>query len=137
MNSKGIFNIELYVSLMMLLIIITMILSIGMQEFSSLEETQTRKEARTVTTDITRIINTVYLNGDNCSYTYRLPEKINNETYILQINATGVYLNSHYQMTYSKPIYNIEYQREKIILKGGDVYEFINNNNTIEINSLS
>ena len=137
MDSKGIFNIELYISLMILLIIITMVLSIGIQEFSSIEETQNRKEARIITTDITRIINNVYIKGDNYSYKYKLPEKINNETYILQINDTGVYINSHYQMTYSKPIHNIIFRPEKMTLKGGDVYEFVNNNNTIEIKSLS
>lgn len=133
MNSKGIFNIEMLISLMLLLIIMAMLISIAVEEFSSIEETQNRKEARIITMDIVKIINKVYINGENYSEKYKLPEKINNETYIIQINKSGVYLNSHYQMTHGRPVHNVMYNPEKITLERGNVYEFINNNNSITI----
>lgn len=133
MNSKGIFNIELLISLIIMLIIFLMLINITTQEYSSIEETQNRKEARIITSDISEIINDVYIKGDNYSRKYKLPEKINHETYILQINNSGVYLNSHYQITYSKFYPKITLRPEKIILQAGNIYEFNNNNDTIEI----
>lgn len=133
MDSKGIFNIELLISLIIMLIIFLMLINITTQEYSSIEETQNRKEARIITSDISEIINDVYIKGDNYSRKYKLPEKINQETYILQINNSGVYLNSHYQITFSKFYPKIKLRPEKIVLQAGNVYGFNNNNNTIEI----
>jgi len=95
MDSKGIFNIELFISLMILLIIFAMIISFSIEEFSSFEETQNRKESRVLVSDITEIIMDVYIKGDGFSRRYELPSKINEETYILQINESGVYINSN------------------------------------------
>lgn len=133
MDSKGIFNIELLISLMLFLIISLMLINITTQEYSSIEETQNRKEARIITSDISEIINDVYIKGDNYSRQYKLPEKINQETYVLQINSSGVYINSHYQISYSNFFPKITLRPEKVFLQAGNVYEFTNNNSTIEI----
>ncbi|MBE6485601.1 MAG: hypothetical protein E7Z85_02010 [Methanosphaera stadtmanae] len=133
MDSKGIFNIELFISLMILLIIFAMIISFSIEEFSSFEETQNRKESRVLVSDITEIIMDVYIKGDGFSRRYELPSKINEETYILQINESGVYINSHYQITYSQTFSKNILKSKKYILKPGYVYEFRNINNSIEI----
>lgn len=132
MNSKGIFNIEMLISLMILLIVFTFILSANIVEFTSIDETQNRKESRIITTDISDIIIKVYQNGNGYSMKYMLPSKINKETYILKINNTGVYVNSHYQITYSEIFPNLLRQKQ-YYLEPGNVYEFININDTVEI----
>lgn len=136
MDSKGFFNIELLISLLLFLIISSMLIALTTQEYKSIEETQNRKEARLITSDISEIINDVYIKGDSYSRRYILPEKINQETYILQINNSGVYLNSHYQISYSKFFSKIKIKPEKVFLQPGNIYEFKNNNNTIEIYQL-
>lgn len=132
MDSKGIFNIEVMVSLMILLIIFAIILSVAMEEFTSIDETQNRKESRIITEDISAIITEVYTRGDGYSKSYKLPSKINKETYVLKINDSGVYVNSHYQLTYSKIMPNA-LQQKQYYLESGNVYEFINNNNSVII----
>ena len=133
MNSKGILNIEMFISLMILITIFTMMISISTQEFTSIEETQNRKEARIITKDISRIISDVYTGQDGFSRKYKLPETINQEGYIVQINKTGVYISSHYQITHTNLNTQIKHNPEKINLQPGNVYEFTNNNQTIEI----
>lgn len=132
MDSKGIFNIEVMVSLMILLIIFAIILSVAMEEFTSIDETQNRKESRIITEDISAIITEVYTRGEGYSKSYKLPSKINKETYVLKINDSGVYVNSHYQLTYSKIMPNA-LQQKQYYLESGNVYEFINNNNSVII----
>ncbi len=132
MDSKGIFNIEMIISLIILLIIFTYISSITMTEFSSIDETENRKESRIITNDIKEIIIQVHQAGNGYSIKYHLPPKINKETYILIINDTGVFVNSHYQLTYSKILPNIIKQKQ-YYLEPGNIYEFTNNNDTVEI----
>lgn len=133
MDSKGIFNIEMFISLMILLIIFTMIMSFSIEEFSSIDETQNRKESRIIVSDISEIMMDVYIKGEGFSRGYELPSKINKETYVLIINDSGVYVNSHYQMTYSQTFSKNLLKSKKYVLKPGYVYEFININNSIEI----
>lgn len=133
MDSKGIFSIELFISLAVLLIIFSAIISISTEGFLSIEETQNRKEARIIVSDVSEIIMDVYVKGNGFSRKYELPDKINNETYILQINGSGVYVNSHYQITYSRILPHTIPKSKKYTLKPGYVYEFLNNNNSIEV----
>ena len=60
MDSKGIFNIELFISLMVLIIIFSMIISYSIQEYTSMEETQNRRQARITVMDIYEVIMDVY-----------------------------------------------------------------------------
>ncbi|RAP52586.1 MAG: hypothetical protein BZ138_02805 [Methanosphaera sp. rholeuAM270] len=133
MNSKGIINIEILISLMLFIMICLLLSSLAMQEYTSIDETQNRKESRIIVSDISDIINRVYQNGDGYSITYKLPPKINKETYVLKINDTGVYINSHYQLSYSKIFVSNILKQKQYYLAPGNVYEFINNNNSIEI----
>ena len=64
MDSKGVFNIELFISLILLLIIFSMIMSFSIEEFSSIEETQNRKESRIIVTELTDLMMDVYIKGD-------------------------------------------------------------------------
>ena len=136
MNSKGIFNLEYLIFFMILLSLFSIIMSISIQEFSSIEETQNRETSRIITSDISKIINEVYYSGEGYSKRYTLPSMINKQTYVLNINDTGVYINSHYQMTYSKiiPISNLS--QKNIYLEPGNTYEFTNNNNSLEVNKV-
>lgn len=133
MNSKGTFNIEMFISLMVLIMIFSTIVSFSVEEFSSVEETQNRRMARTIVSDISRIIVDVYVKGDGFSRRYDMPPKINNETYVLQINSSGVYINSHYQIASSKIPSGVLPKSKRYTLKAGHVYEFLNKNNTIEV----
>lgn len=133
MDSKGVFNIELFISLILLLIIFSMIMSFSIEEFSSIEETQNRKESRIIVTELTDLMMDVYIKGDGFSRKYELPSKINKETYVLQINDSGVFINSHYQITYSQLFSKNILKSKKYVLKPGYVYEFVNINNSIEI----
>ena len=133
MDSKGIFNVDLFISLTALLIIFSMILSVSTVEYSSIEETQNRRQARILVMDISDIMDEVYINGNGFSKKIELPEKINNETYILQINETGIYLNSHNQITHATTLNNIFPHAKNQFLKPGHVYEFSNINNTLII----
>lgn len=133
MDSKGIFNIELFISLMVLIIIFSMIISFSIQEYTSMEETQNRRQARITVMDIYEVIMDVYTKGNGFSRKYKLPTKINSQTYILQINGSGVYLNSHNQVIYSEIPPQIINESKKYNLKPGYVYEFFNNNDTIII----
>ena len=133
MDSKGVFNIELFISLILLLIIFSMIMSFSIEEFSSIEETQNRKESRIIVTELTDLMMDVYIKGDGFSRKYELPSKINKETYVPQINDSGVFINSHYQITYSQLFSKHILKSKKYVLKPGYVYEFVNINDSIEI----
>ena len=133
MDSKGIFNIEILISLMFLIIIFSLLLSLSITEFTAIDETQNRKESRIITNDISEIINKVYQNENGYSIQYKLPSKINKETYILKINNTGVYINSHYQLTYSNLLPNHILKQNNYQLDAGNVYTFTKNNNTVDI----
>ena len=119
--------------MIILLILFSMLLSFSIEEFSALDETQNRKESRIIVSDISEIINDVYMKGDSFSRKYYLPEKINTQTYVIQINDTGVFVNSHYQITYSQILPKNILKSKKYVLIPGYVYEFKNNNNSIEI----
>lgn len=133
MDSKAIFNVDLFISLTALMIVFSMILSFSTVEYSSIEETQNRKQGRILVMDVSEMMNDVYINGNGFSKKIELPEKINNETYLLEINATGVYLNSHNQITYSTTLPGMFPHSKRYTLKPGHVYEFSNINNTIII----
>jgi hypothetical protein len=110
-----------------------MIISLSIEEFSSLEETQNRKESRIITSDIAKIVNEVYVGDEGYYRNYYLPSKINRESYVLQINGSGVFVNSHMQLTFSKINLKSVLRYEKYNLEPGYVYQFINNNKTIDI----
>lgn len=116
----------------MLLGIFLTVLSITNEELDSINQTQKRKQARMVSDDIASVINQVYIQGSGYSKTYTLPSKINQETYIVQIK-TGVYINSHYQMTKSHYIPKKNIIQKNYILLPNNTYVFKNNNNIIEV----
>lgn len=133
MESKGTLTLEFLITIFVCIIICSMIVSVTIEEFKSIEETQNRKEARLVSDDISQTINKVNINGDGYSVKYRLPSKINNETYIVKINESGVYINSHYQLTYTNIIPGNNLRSKTFILLPDNTYEFKNNNKTIDI----
>lgn len=133
MDSRGIFDIDLFISLMLLIMIFSAMLSFSTQEHSAMEENQNRRIARVVVMDVSTIIMDVYAGGDGFSRKYELPNKINKQTYVLWINSSGVYLNSHNQVTYAQLPSGIISQSKKYTLKPGHVYEFSNINESIYI----
>ena len=137
MDIKGTINLEFLIMIMFLLIIFSMVISISENEFNAIQETQNRKEAKMITMDISHIINEINTNSKGYSRNYLLPETINKETYIVQINSTGVYVNSHYQLTYikfmCKNVYYGNTNQKNIFLEPGNAYQFINKGNRIEI----
>ncbi|MBO7719653.1 MAG: hypothetical protein J6S29_05850 [Methanosphaera sp.] len=120
---------------MIFIIIISSVISNVGTEFDSIGQTHTRREAKEVTMQVSHIINEVYFMQNSYTQNYRLPEYINNESYILQINSSGVYVNSHYQITKDEYIpKNITFNGKKsknIFLTPGDTYAFTNNNGVI------
>lgn len=113
-----------------------MIFSISLQEFSTINQTQNKKEARMVSNDISQIINQVYIHEDGYITEYTLPSKINQESYIVQINKTGVYVNSHYQLTHNDFIPKNNIKSKNYVLLPGNTYVFKNNNKEILIYQL-
>lgn len=135
MNNKGTISLELIITFMAFIIITSMIITYTYDEFELIDQTQNRKEARLITVHISQLIDNVYINGDGYSQVYKLPEKINDESYILFINESGVYLNSHYQITmdtYTNHAISFD-NGKKIILTPGNTYQFINQDNKIII----
>ncbi|WP_455646003.1 hypothetical protein [Methanosphaera sp.] len=114
-----------------------MIVSLVMDELNTIEETQNRKEARIIANDLSEIINEVNIQNEGYSCSYVLPDKINQETYIVKINQSGVYVNSHYQLTYSKIIPSNKLNNQNFILIPGNTYEFSNKNENIDIIQLN
>lgn len=133
MESKGIINLEFLAVFFILLLTCSMVVSISIQEFKSIDQTQNRKEARMISQDISKIINTVYIQQDGSEITYTLPSKINQESYIVQINKTGVYVNSHYQLTNEVIIPKMNLNKNNYILTPGNTYVFKHYNDTIII----
>ena len=133
MNERGQITIEFMVVFILLLGIFLTVLSITNEELDSINQTQKRKQARMVSDDIASVINQVYIQGSGYSKTYTLPSKINQETYVVQINKTGVYINSHYQMTKSHYIPKKNIIQKDYILLPNNTYVFKNNNNIIEV----
>ncbi|MBQ6444679.1 MAG: hypothetical protein IJJ11_08410 [Methanosphaera sp.] len=135
MNNEANISLELLLTFMLFVIIFSTVISIASTEFDSISETHTRQEAKEQTMRVSNIINEVYFMGNSYSQNYRLPEHINNESYIIQINSSGVYVNSHYQITKDEYIpKNITFNGKKsknIILTPGDTYTFTNNNGVI------
>lgn len=136
MESKGIINLEFLIIFLLLLLLFSIIISISIQEITSIEETQNRESSRIITSDISKTINEVYCGGEGYSKTYTLPSMINKETYVLMINNTGVYINSHYQITYSDFIPNSNLNIKNIYLEPGNTYVFSNINNSIQVNQI-
>lgn len=101
MNERGQITINLWWFLYCYFGIFLTVLSITNEELDSSKSDTKRKQARTISDDIASVVNQVYIQGSGYSKTYTLPSKINQETYIVQINKTGVYINSHYQITKS------------------------------------
>lgn len=135
MNNNGNLSLELLLTFMIFIIIISSVISNVGTEFDSIGQTHTRREAKEVTMQVSHIINEVYFMQNSYTQNYRLPEYINNESYILQINSSGVYVNSHYQITKDEYIpKNITFNGKKsknIFLTPGDTYAFTNNNGVI------
>lgn len=141
MNKKGTINLEFLILILCLLTLFSMLISISDNEFNAIQETQNRKEAKMITTDISHIINNVNVHSEGFSQTYTLPETINKETYVVQINSTGVYVNSHYQLTYNKfiptNVYYKDTSNKNMFLKPGNEYIFINKGDRIEIHQIN
>lgn len=133
MNTKGLVSLEYVIILMVLFMIFSLIISLSLDELDIIEESQNRKEARLLCDDVSQTINMVYINGNGYSKQYTLPSKINQKTYIMKINTTGVYVNSHYQLTYSKIIPHNNLLTKNMILESGNTYEFININGFVNI----
>ncbi|WP_143741300.1 hypothetical protein [Methanosphaera sp. WGK6] len=114
-----------------------MVISISIEELTIIEETQNRKDARIVSNDLSGILNEVNIQNEGYSRSYTLPSKINQETYIVKINHSGVYINSHYQITYSKIIPSNKLASKNFILIPGNTYKIINNNESIDIIQLN
>ena len=137
MNKKGTINLEFMILILCLLTLFLILISISYNEFNAIQETQNRKEARMITSTISHIINNVNVHSEGFSQSYKLPDMINKETYVVQINSTGVYVNSHYQLTYNKfiptNVYYKDTNNKNMYLKPGNEYQFINKGNRIEI----
>lgn len=135
MNNKGTISLEIIVTFMIFIIISTMMITFSLNEFNQIDQTQNRKEARLITTHLSQLIDNTYINGQGYSQTYTLPEKINDESYILFINESGIYLNSHNQITRDTYMKNtISFNNgKKIILTPGNTYQFTNNNDKVDI----
>lgn len=136
MEVKGIINIEIIITMMILLTLFLMLISFSSESFTILEETQNRHESRLLAEDIENIISQTYLTGDGYSKNYTLPEKIYQETYVVKINQTGVYINSHYQLATEKHHIKNIYDKETY-LTPSKTYEFKNNNNTVIITEIN
>lgn len=135
MNNKGTISLELILTFMILIVIFSMMIAFSLNEFSLIDQTQNRKEARLITIHVSQIIDNVYVNGEGYSQTYTLPEKINDESYILYLNESGIFLNSHNQITmdkYNRGVLSFN-NGKKIILTPGNTYQFVNNNNKVNI----
>lgn len=139
MNNKGNISLELLLTFMIFIIITSSLLSMAMSEFDSLEETHTRRQAKELTSQVSHTINTVYLMGDSYSQECHLPKQINNDSYILEINSSCVYINSHYQITKDdiipKNVYIDGKKRKNIILTPDHTYTFTNKNAELYIYS--
>ena len=136
METKGTLNIEIIITLMILLTIFSMIISITSHTITINDATQNRKESRIIAEEVANIINKCYTTGDGYSKNYTLPETIHQETYIVKINQTGVHINSHYQIATKYQNYNTILQGQTY-LTPGKTYEFKNNNDTITITPIN
>lgn len=137
MNNKGSLSLELLLTFMIFIIITSSVISLVGNEFDTLDETHTRRQAKEVTMHVSHMINNVYLMGDSYSQEYHLPRYVNNESYVLLINSSGVYVNSHYQITRDdiivKNIYYNDKKSKNIFLTPDDTYTFTNKNGEIYI----
>ncbi|MDD6285720.1 hypothetical protein OTK55_03255 [Methanosphaera sp. Vir-13MRS] len=133
MEEKGTIILEYIIVFFILIVLCSLLISITFTEFQMADETQNRKEARIISNQISEIINNVNINQNGYSTTYTLPDKINKESYIVKINKTGVYINSHYQLTRSNIIPKNALKNTNYILTPGNTYEFKNINQTIVI----
>lgn len=133
METKGTVNFEFLTVFLILLLVCSGIFSLSLQELSTINQTQNRKEARMVSGDISLIINRVFIRGDGYTEEYILPSRINQESYIVLINQSGVYVNSHYQLTRNDFIPENNLKSKNYILQPGNTYVFKNNNGEILI----
>lgn len=139
MDNKGNLSLEILLTFMLFVIIISSVFSMVTKEFDTLEETHTRRQAKVLTMQVSNTINTVSLMGGDYSQQYHTPKQINNESYILEINSSGVYINSHYQMTkddiLAKDIFFNNKRSKNIILIPDHTYTFTNKNGDVYIYS--
>lgn len=137
MNTNGMINLEVLLYFMIIIIIFSTLLALCTNELKVVKQTENRKEARLISLEITGLINNVYLQNDGFCISYTLPEKINEESYVIEINDSKVYVNSHYQLCVDESnVKNITYNgknRKNIILLSGNTYFFEKNNNTVNI----
>jgi adenine-specific DNA methylase len=75
--------------------------------------------------------------GNGYNEKFHLPQHINNESYVLEINSSGVYVNSHYQLTkddiIARDIYYNNKKSKNIFLTPDNTYTFTNKNGQIHI----
>ncbi|MDO5825574.1 MAG: hypothetical protein Q4Q22_04265 [Methanosphaera sp.] len=135
MNNKGNVSLELLLTFMIFIMIVSSVVSIAYSQLDSIDETHTRRQAKEQTLHVSHIMNEVYFMGNSYSRKYQLPENINDESYVMEINSTGVYVNSHYQLTKDEYIpKNISHNGKKsknIFLTPGNTYTFTNKNGEI------
>ena len=137
MNNKANVTLELLLTFMIFVIILSSVISFVTNEFDMLDETHTRRQAKETTMELSDTINTVYLMGDSYFQEYHLPSHINDESYVLVINSSGVYINSHYQITKDdiipKDIYYNNKKSKNIFLTPDNTYSITNKNGEIHI----
>lgn len=131
-KQKGFINIELIITTIIILIFISTTIQLNLQQYEKIDETQNRKQARLVVCDISEIINNLNYEPEGYQTTYKMPHKINDETYVLIVNQTDVSVNSHYQIATSK-LQKTKLKNIKYILTPDNTYQFIIKNNTIHI----
>ncbi|MCD7781148.1 MAG: hypothetical protein LUG89_00385, partial [Methanosphaera sp.] len=137
MNTRGIINLEFITTILVLLIIITLTISLATIQLENMEQTQNRADARILLDSLANVIDNTYTSGDGYVTTYTMPSTINTESYIVKINSTAIYVNSHYQIASNDYLSKNSLGSKNYILLPSYVYEFKNINNTVYINQLT
>ena len=132
LDNLGSLNIEFIIATIVLLLFVSSIVGLVVEDVDVISQTQTRKDARLLVDNIALILNDLNIQPNVYKTHYKLPDKINNESYIIKINSTEVVVNEHYQLT-SQYLHKIQLNQENYILLPSNTYVFIKNNNKIHI----
>ena len=89
LDNLGSLNIEFIIATIVLLLFVSSIVGLVVEDVDVISQTQTRKDARLLVDNIALILNDLNIQPNGYKTHYKLPDKINNESYIIKINSTN------------------------------------------------
>jgi hypothetical protein len=92
MDKSGWVSIDFMIAFMIIILTIPSVTAIISDRFDTVNSVREITEAKILEENVAGIIEMVYSGGIGCSYTLKMPSKIENKSYSLKIDQSGVHV---------------------------------------------